>query len=368
MPRKPRPKAPDYVFISVVIVLVIFGLVMLSSASSDIAKAEFGNSYYYLMHQIIYGVSFGAVGFFVGFFLYYRVWEKIAMPFLVISLVSLAMVLFSPFGILAKGSARWLDVGLFSFQPSELLKLSFLIYLGAWISRNQARSKETVSGLLPFLVLIGGVTFLLVLEPATTVAVLIFATSLIAYFVAGAHFRFLVVAVLVAALGFSIVVFSTPYRLERVQSFLNPQADVLDRDYHRDQAQIAIGSGGIMGTGFGQSTTKLNYLPEPIGDSIFAVIAEELGFVGSMGVVFLFLIVVWRGLAIARASHDVFGRVLVTGFVCLIGLQAFVNIAAISGLIPLTGIPLPFISYGGTALAVSLTMAGIVANISKYRR
>ena len=369
MVGKLKPKSPDYIFVGVIVALTIFGLVMLSSASFEKAKSAMENGYFFLTHQIVYGLSFGILGFLVCFFVPYRAWERLAIPLLLLSVVLLGLVLFSRFSMQGNVTARrWLDVGFISFQPSELMKLSFLVYLGAWIAKNQARGKKAISGLLPFLFLIGGVTVLLVLAPATTVAVLIFATSLIAYFVAGAHFRFLVVSVLIAALGFSALIYTTGYRTDRIFYFLNPNQDVLGKNYQREQAVIAIGSGGMTGAGFGQSTAKLNALPEPLGDSIFAVIAEELGFVGSMTVVFLFFLLVWRGLSIARASPDVFGRVLAAGFTCMIGLQAFVNMGAISGLIPLTGVPLPFISYGGTALAVFLTMSGIVANISRYRR
>jgi cell division protein FtsW len=188
------------------------------------------------------------------------------------------------------------------------------------------------------------------------------------YFMAGARMSFLIIAVLIAAITVSLLVYFTPYRFKRVLAFINPEIDPLGSSYHINQAKIAIGAGGLFGVGFGQSTTKLKFLPEPIGDSIFAVIAEELGFVGAVAVVLAFLIFVWRGLRIAKGAPDTFSRVLTAGFVSVIGLQAFVNIAAISGLIPLSGVPLPFISYGGTALAVFLTIAGIIANISKYSR
>jgi len=167
---------------------------------------------------------------------------------------------------------------------------------------------------------------------------------------------------------FAALVYSRPYLRERVVTFLNPETDLLGTGYHIDQAKLAIGSGGITGVGFGQSTTKLHYLPEPIGDSIFAIIAEELGFIGATLFLFTFLAFVWRGFRIAKRATDNFGKLVATGFTSIIGLQAFVNIAAISGLIPLTGVPLPFISFGGTALAVFLTMSGVVVNISKHSR
>lgn len=358
--------APDYLFIVILTFLVIFGLVMLASASSDLGKIKFNDSYYYLKHQIIYGLSVGIVGFIAGTLIYYRRWEK-AVTWLLLANIILLLLVFSPLGLDLKGSERWLNLGFFSFQPSELLKFTFLAYLAAWLSKSQRRSKSFLEGFLPFLILASTVGLLVFLQPSTTTAVVILAASLLVYFSAGAKWRFLIGAVVLGLIVLGFLVYTTPYRFERIIGFLNPEADPLGRGYHINQTLIAVGSGGLTGVGYGQSTTKLNYLPEPIGDSIFAVIAEELGFIGSLTLVVLFLMLIWRSLLVARRAPDNFGRLLAIGFASLVGLQAFINIAAATGLIPLTGIPLPFISYGGTALAIFLTMAGIVANLSRYR-
>lgn len=358
----------DYFFIAIVTILVIFGLVMLTSASSDLAKEKIGDSYYYLKHQIVYGLLIGIIGFLVGFFVPYKLIAKAAVPLLILSIVFLALV-FTPLGGGQKGgSERWLGFGQVSFQPGEFVKLAFIIFLSAWVSRKSERSENVYFGLLPFIFLLGIVSTLLVIQPSTTTAAILFLASLITYFTAGARVKFLFLTFFVFLACLSLLVFITPYRLQRIVGYLNPSADPLDTTYHINQALTAIGSGGIAGVGFGQSTTKLKYLPEPMGDSIFAVIAEEFGFIGSVAVVSLFFLFVWRGLMIGRRISDNFGRLLVTGFTSLVGLQAFINIGAISGIIPLTGVPLPFISYGGTALAVFLTMSGIIANISRYRR
>ena len=357
----------DLVFIVIVLLLTIFGLVMLTSASSDLAKKDFGDSYYYLKHQITNGLIFGIVGFFLAFFIPLKYWEKFALPLLIVNIIFLILV-FTPFGLEIKGSERWLSFGFFSFQPGELMKFTFILFLASWVSRNQARSKTVAKGLLPFLLFLGVVLGLLVLQPSTTIAVIIFLTSLIAYITAGARARFIAITLLLAVVMFVGLIFVTPYRMERVKTFFDGGSDPLGATYHINQAQQAIGSGQLDGVGFGKSTTKLKYLPEPIGDSIFAVIAEEFGFIGSMAVLFGFLVFLGRGFMIARRSPDNFSKILTTGFVSLIGIQAFINIGAISGLLPLTGVPLPFISYGGTALAVFLTMSGIIGNISRYRR
>lgn len=360
-----RSRTPDYLFVGLLAALVVFGLVMLASASSDLAKLRFGDSFYYLKHQIYFGLLPGVVGFFAGLFVPLRKLEKFAVPMLVISIVFLALV-FTPLGLQIKGSDRWLALGPLSFQPGELIKLTFLVFLGSWIARNKERIKSFVKGFVPFLILLGAVTGLLVAQPSTSIAVIIFLASAAMYFAAGARFRFLFAAGVLLAIAVGGLILVTPYRMERILSYLHPNSDPLGATYHINQAVTAIGAGGIWGVGYGQSTTKLKYLPEPIGDSIFAVIGEELGFVGALSLVLIFMVFVLRGFAIARGVTDMFSRLLVIGFISLIGFQAFINIAAISGIIPLTGVPLPFVSYGGTALAVFLTMGGIVANISRY--
>ncbi len=361
-----KTSSPDFAFLSLLIILVIFGLVMLTSASSDLAKTRLGDSLYYLKHQLITGLLVGIVGFLVGFFLFYRRWANLAIILLILNIIFLILV-FTPFGIEAKGANRWLGYGSFSFQPGELLKLSFLIFLAFWISKSQTRGKSASQGLLPFLFLIGIVVGLLLLQPATTTAVLIAASAAIMYFIGGAKIKFLIALVLLGILIFTIVVSLTPYRMERIKSFLDRETNKLDEGYQINQTLIAIGSGGLTGTGFGKSNIKM-HLPEPLGDSIFAVIAEELGFIGSALLIIIFLLFIWRGFKIAKASPDNFSRLLAIGFSSLIGLQTFINIGAMTGIIPLTGVPLPFISYGGTALVVFLTMSGIMLNISKYRK
>lgn len=368
MTKSPKPKnPPDYVFIIIVGILVVFGLVMLSSASSDLAKVRFGDSYFYLKHQIFYGLSMGILGFLATSFIYYHRLRKLATILLFLNIIAMILV-FTPLGLNAKGATRWLDLGGFSFQPGETIKLTFLIYMASWLSKSKYRSKSFSEGLLPFMFLLGIVMVLLLAQPSTTTAVILFAASLLMYFTAGAKFRFIVAIALLVALGLSVLIYTTPYRMERILTFFNPSIDELGSSYQINQALTAIGSGGIFGVGYGKSTTKINYLPEPIGDSIFAVIGEELGLFGSGFLIMLFLAFTWRGLSIARNARDNFGRLLTISFVSLISIQASINMGAISGLIPLTGVPLPFISYGGTALAVFLIMSGIIVNISRYRK
>lgn len=360
-------KKPDYVIIFCLAALIIFGLVMLASASSNQGQLRFGDSYFYLKHQILYGLLPGLAGFFVAIFVDYRKYQKIALFFGIFSILLLFLV-FTPLGFEAGGADRWLKLGAVTFQSSEVVKLTFILYLAAWLGNNRERVRNFTKGFLPFLVISGIIGLLLLKQPSTSTAVMLMATALIIYFVSGAKLSYIVGFILLGALVLAAVIYLTPYRWNRITNFLQPDADPQAGGYHINQALIAIGSGGWFGVGYGQSTTKISYLPEAIGDSIFAVIAEEFGFVGSASLALVFLILVLKILFFAKKTPDRFGKLLLIGFAVLIGLQASVNIAAISGLIPLTGMPLPFISYGGTALAVFMTMGGIVVNISKGSR
>jgi len=357
---------PDYFFLAIVVVLTIFGLAMLASASSNLGKTQFNNTYYYLEHQIAFGLALGAVGFLVGYFIHYQIWKKISFILLLISLAALVLV-FTPLGTLVNGTNRWIRLGPLSFQPAELMKLTYLLYLSAWLSNPKfKRATNLQSGIIPFVVISGIIAALLVLQPATSTVIILLASGFTVLFISGAPIKYLFGMVAVAALCFALVIYITPYRRARITGFLNQTNNTQGQNYQLNQSLIAIGSGGVFGVGYGQSATKANYLPTPIDDSIFAVVAEELGFVGAGILVALFALFALRLFWIAKNTSDRFGRLLLIGFGTLIALQAFVNMAATSGLIPLTGVPLPFVSYGGTALAVFLTMSGIALNVSKY--
>ena len=359
--------APDYVFLSTLGILVIFGILMLSSASSDLGKIKFNDTFYYLKHQIYYGLIPGIIGFFAAAFFPYKKWQTYALYLLFVSVAALLLV-FTPLGLHSGGATRWINIGPVSLQPAELLKLTFIIYIAAWLSGKRTKRQTSFKeGYLPFLLISGFIALLIVLQPATTTVAVLMLASLIVYFMSGAKFRYIALTVVLGFLGLAMLIMVTPYRAERVMSYLRQQhVDVQNEGYHLEQAKIAIGSGGATGVGFGQSTTKYKFLPEPIGDSIFAVIAEELGFVGSIFVIAMFILLFTRGLLIASRCKDKFGQLTVIGIISVLAIQTFINIGAISGILPLTGVPLPFISYGGTALAIFLTMMGVVTNISKY--
>ncbi len=360
-----RGGGSDYIIISAALLLVIFGLVMIASASSHLGQKLFHDSYYYLKHQLLYGFLVGLAGLVIASNIHYRAFEKIAAIILLLALL-LLLLTFTRYGVAAGGAARWLKLGPVTFQPSELLKPALIIYLAAWLGKSEDRRRDLAKGFAPFIIVLGITMFMLLKQPATSTAAILAMIALIMYFISGARFTYILAVILLALITISIVIYYTPYRLERIKTFLNPEQDPQKSGYQITQAKIAIGSGKLLGVGYGQSTSKISILPEPLHDSIFAVIAEETGFVGAATLILLILILVLRMLVLANRSHDQFGQLLLVGFASLIALQSFVNIGAISGLLPLTGTPLPFISYGGTALAVFMTIAGIANNVAKY--
>ncbi len=360
-------RTPDYFLIAVIFLLVVFGLAMLASASSDLGKTQFNNTYYYLEHQILYGLSIGIVGFIVTYVVPFYTWKKFAFIFLLIG-VMLLIAVFTPLGTTALGASRWLKLGPLSFQPSELMKLLFIIYLAAWLSNTKfKRSNDFQSGFVPFLLITALVGGLLFLQPATSTVLILMGAGLTVYFVSGAPYKYIIGIIVLGCVVVAGLIYLTPYRRARIVGYLDTSANTQGQNYQVNQALIAIGSGGLAGVGYGQSATKTNYLPTPIDDSIYAVTAEELGFIGAAILAMLFALLGLRMFWLAKRMGDQFGRLLLVGFGMVITLQAFVNMASISGLIPLTGVPLPFVSYGGTALAISLTMMGVSVNVTKYR-
>lgn len=369
---KKRGHHPDYIFIACIWLLVVFGLVMLSSASSDLGKIKFNDTYYYVKHQIFYGLSLGLLGFLITSFVYYRHLKKIAVPLLLFGVISLVLV-FTPLGVKHAGANRWLNLGAFSFQPAEFLKFAFIIYLAAWLSEKregQSRQIDFLPGFLPFVLMSGLIALLIVIQPSTTTVFIIMISAILTYFVSGAKLYYILSALILGVVVFALIIALTPYRFERIITYLklssSNSVNVQKEGYQINQSLIAIGSGGLTGVGFGRSTAKFKSLPEPIGDSISAVIGEELGFLGIIGLLTLYALAFVRGFILSLNSRDQFARLVTVGFISVIAIQVFIHIAANSGFIPLTGVPLPFISFGGTSLVIFLTMAGVIVNISKY--
>jgi len=349
---------PDVFLIVLVVSLTIFGVIMVGNASVVEAYRDFNDKFYYLKLQAQWA-GLGFLAFWLATLLPFSYFRKTAVLLMVLAIIFLILVLIPGFGTEALGARRWLNAGGIRFQPSELAKFALIIYLAAFLSRQ----KKT----LPFITVMAVLVGLIMCQPDLGTTVVLVAIGVLLYFASGAPlWQFGSIGLLSLAVGVGLI-FSSSYRRERLLTFLNPGRDPLGASYHIRQILIALASGGLFGVGLGQSRQKYEYLPEVTTDSIFAVIAEETGFVGGLLVVLSFLFFVWRGLKIAKEAPDEFSRLLAIGITVWVGLQAFVNLAAMVALVPLTGIPLPFISYGGSALVLALFSAGILVNISKHR-
>lgn len=351
---------PDYWLIGTIVPLSIFGLLMVYNSSVAMAIRDFGNQYYYLQEQAKW-LGIGLIIFFIFSLIDYRLWKRIAFPVMIVTIILLCIVLIPGIGIQALGAKRWINLGFFVLQPAEFAKLSLIIYLSAWFSGKGQR-------LLSFLMLIGVFVGLIMLEPDLGTAMIIILTSIAMFFYSGAALRQFLFILPIIGIGATSLALFSPYRFKRLLTFFNPQHDPLGASYHIRQAIIAIGSGGLFGLGLGQSRQKYEYLPEANTDSIFAIIGEELGFIGSVALILVYLYILWRGFRIARRIEDPFGRNLALGITTWIGIQMFINISAMVALIPLTGVPLPFISYGGSSLIIMFAACGILVNISRFVR
>ncbi|MBI4120444.1 MAG: putative lipid II flippase FtsW [Parcubacteria group bacterium] len=347
-------------------VLVLVGIAFLANTSIPISQSNFGESYYYLRHQVIFGLGLGLAVFFVFSRINYLVLRRWALPAVIAVAVLLAAVFLPKIGITSGGARRWLNIAGFTFQPSEIAKLALIIYLAHWLETK--KNKITNHGLvLPFLAWVGLVGGLVLLEPDYGTFTLIAVVALAMYFGAGAKIKPILLTALIGGVILLGLMLAEPYRRARVLSFFNPQHDVAGVSYQQNQALIAIGSGGLWGKGLGKGVQKYSYLPETIGDSVFAIISEEFGWLGAVVILGIFLIWILSCLKIAARSRHIFGHHLALGIAAWIGLQTFFNVLGILGLIPFSGIPLPFISYGGTALVTELAAVGIIVNIAKNK-
>ncbi len=357
----------DYVLLMIVSTIILFGLIVLLSASSPNGYHQFGDSYYYLKHQVIFGLIPGIFGLVVFSRIPYTFWKKHAWNLMLISIALLVMVFIPGLAAGIGTSHSWATVGgIFSFQPSEIVKLTFLFYLAGWLGERDERSVQDMkTGFIPFLLALGAIAFLLILQPDTGSMSIIAAMSLAVYFVAGARLDYVGGLVIAGISGLGLLIAATPYRAARFTTFLHPELDPKGIGYHINQALLALGSGGFFGRGYGHSLQKFQYLPEVAGDSIFAVIGEEMGFVVTVLTIGLFIVFLWRMVDLAKRAPDKFSKYVIVGIAAWIMIQAFENIGSMVALMPITGVPLPFISYGGTSLAILMCAIGVVLNISK---
>lgn len=362
-----KPKSVDTVLLAMIAIMVAGGFLIFSSASLGLMArdgASFGSEAF---SQFVFGILGGGTALFLMSNVYYRHWRKYAIYIFIVTILLTLAVFIPGLGMTHGGATRWLDIGITTIQPSELLKIGFIIYLATWLSGVSNKIEQWKYGLIPFVGIIGAVGAVMLLQPDTDTLMIMGFAGMAMFLIAGARWRDIGIVILGAVLLLTVVAFARPYVMDRITTFLDPGADPLGSGYQIQQSLIAVGSGGFAGRGFGQSIQKFEYLPEPTSDSIFAVYAEEFGFLGTTLLILGFVFMTMRGYKTATEAKDIFGTLLVVGFMTLIAAQAFLNIGAMVALAPLSGLPLPFISHGGTALAATLASLGIVLNVSKYR-
>jgi cell division protein FtsW len=361
-------KGVDRTLLVIILLLVIGGFFIFSSASLGLLAREGARFSSVAFSQIFFGIICGSIAMFLTSQIFYRNWRKYAF-YIFIATVILTLCVFIPgIGMEHGGAQRWIRLGGFSFQPAELLKIGFIIYMATWLSGVSKVINTFKQGTLPFIGITAVVGVVMLLQPDTDTFMIMGVAATAMFITAGGSWRDVAIMAASGVLLLALLAFTRPYVMDRFTTFLNPSLDPQGKSYQIQQSLIAIGSGGFNGRGFGQSIQKFEYLPEPIGDSIFAIYSEEFGFLGSALLVMLLAFFTFRGYKIASHATDLFGMLLVVGFMTLIVTQAFLNIASMVALAPLMGLPLPFISHGGTALLATLASVGIVLNVSKYQK
>jgi cell division protein FtsW len=368
MVERSEERRADRQFLFYIVFLVVFGLIALVSASAPYGYSKFGDTYYFVKRQILYGLLPGIFLFIIFARIKTETWLKLSWPFYLFCLALLVLVFIPGVGAeYGKGAHSWINLGFFHFQPAELVKLAIILILANLLSDPNRDLSDWKNGLLPVLAIISPAVLLIFLQPDIgTLAIMVVVVYVMLY-LAKIPKLWLVTLGALGVAAFAVLIIVAPYRMQRLSIFLHPELDPQGIGYHVNQAFLAVGSGGTWGLGYGHSRQKYQYLPEVQADSIYAIVAEEMGFVISSGVIILILLIGWRGLKIAKSAPDQFGYLLVSGIVVWFFWQSFVNIGAMVGLLPLTGVTLPFVSHGGTSLMVSLAAVGIIAGVSRGR-
>lgn len=357
----------DYIFLLYIGLLLAFGLIMLMSASSAIGENRFGDAFFFIKRQILYGLIPGVALFLILARIPYSFWKKY-MWYIYGAMLALLVAVFIP-GLgstLGAGAASWIIIAGVSLQTSELAKLGLIFFIAAYVSTLGDRIEQFQDGFAPLLVFALVPVGLVVLQPDIGTVSILFSIVFGMLFVGRAKLSHLSMLAIAGVAAFALMIAVAPYRAARLTTFLHPELDPQGIGYHINQAVLAVGSGGIFGLGLGNSRQKFEYLPEVHADSIFAIIAEEMGFILSAAVVILITLIAIRGLKIAKQAPDEFGRLVVSGIIIWFVAQSFLNIGAIVGLLPLTGVPLPFVSHGGTALMIALAGIGVITSVTKH--
>lgn len=358
----------DIPFLISIIILVVIGYVIFTSASFGLLSKQTAKYANVAFNQTFYGLFLGTIACVIASKINYKIYRKYSFWIFIAAIVVTLFVFIPGIGINHGGAVRWIDLKFLTFQPSEFLKIGFIIFLSAWFARVKEKSSSFKYGFLPFFIVVIITGLILLAQPDTDTYVIMVVAGFSIFLVSGGKWRYIFLLVAIGLISLVSIAMTRPYLMRRIDSFVNPAANSLGSGYQIQQSLIAIGSGGFFGRGFGQSIQKFNVLPEPIGDSIFAVACEEFGLIGGVSIVILFVFFAFRGLKIASRTTDLFGRLMVVGLVIMISAQAFVNIGAMAGVLPLSGITLPFISHGGTALFMTLFEVGIILNISKNQK
>jgi cell division protein FtsW len=362
-----KRSTPDFILILVTFTLLAVGLIMVYSASAIWAEYKFDDSFFFAKRQML----FAAAGIMAMFFIMnidYWTWRTWAKAIVIICFVLLVLVLIPGVGNVRNGSRSWIGVGAFSIQPSEFMKLAMIAFLAKYLSERQKLITSFRKGLVPSL----GLAFLafgmIMLQPDLGTGTVMIGTCVVMIFISGAKISHFAVLGFIGLGGFAGLVLSAPYRMKRITSFLDPWEDPLGSGFQIIQSLYAIGPGGLFGLGLGESRQKFFYLPEPQTDFIFAILAEELGFIGGSFVLLLFSLLLWRGIRIALGAPDLYGSFLAVGIIAMVAIQVMINIGVVTGLMPVTGITLPFLSYGGSSLTLMLMAIGVLLNISRHAR
>jgi cell division protein FtsW len=364
----PRKKStPDFLLIILTFSLLAIGLIMVYSASAIWAEYKFHDSFFFAKRQLLFA-SAGVIAMFFIMNIDYWTWRDWSKVLIIVCFLLLVLVLIPGIGMVRNGSRSWIGVGAFSIQPSEFMKLAMIAFLAKYLSENQKNITSFKRGLLPALTLVFFAFGMIMLQPDLGTGTVMVGTCIAMIFVAGARISHFIGLGILGLAGFAALVLSAPYRIKRITSFLNPWEDPLGSGFQIIQSLYAIGPGGLFGLGLGQSRQKFFYLPEPQTDFIFAILAEELGFIGGSLVLLLFSLLLWRGVRIALGAPDLYGSFLAIGIISMVAIQVMINIGVVTGLMPVTGITLPFLSYGGSSLTLMLMAIGVLLNISKHAK
>lgn len=358
----------DRIFFILVLAIVLAGIAIFSSAALGLLARESSSVSKDILLQSGLGLGLGFLALFIARAVPLSFIKRFSPYIYVATILFTALVFVPGIGFHAGGATRWINLGFTTIQPAEFLKIGFVLMTAWWLSPRARQFSDRKKGLFPFIAILTVPSAILLAQPNTSTAILLLVTGAVMYFSAGAPWRDFGVLALFTVIALIIIISVRPYTLERIKTFIDPSANSLSSGYQIQQSLIAIGSGGLLGRGFGQSVEKFNYLPEPSGDSVFAVYAEETGFIGAIILIALFMALSARGIVIAGHSHDLFGGLIALGFSFIIIFQTFINIGAMLGIIPLTGLPLPFISHGGTALVAVLIMCGLILNVASHRK